>query len=279
MGIRTNEATVWKVTGYVFLGVMLTVLVFPALVALITSLKGPQEIYTTPPTWFPEQPRLSNYADMFRVLPLARAFFNSLVIAVGSATLALLAAVPAAYALSRFQFPGRRFFLFFVLAGIMFSPVVIIVALYRLMTVYNLLNQYLSLIVTNATFTLPFCIWLGTAYLQSVPKELDEAASLDGASRRQTLTRIIIPLALPGIVTIFIFAFIQSWNEFLLANTFMSTTDMKPLSVTLYSFIGYRGIEWQYITGAIIVATIPAVILFLAVQRWLLKGLTAGAVK
>jgi multiple sugar transport system permease protein len=279
MGIRTNEATVWKVTGYVFLVVMLMILSFPAVIALITSLKGPQEIYTTPPTWIPEQPRPTNYLDMFRVLPLGRAFFNSLVVSVGSAVLAMLAAVPAAYALSRFQFRGRRFFLFFILAGIMFSPVVIIVALYRLMTVYNLLNQYPSLILTNATFTLPFCIWLGTAYLQSIPKELDEAAGLDGANRYQTLTRIVLPLALPGIVTIFIFAFIQSWNEFLLANTFMSTTDMKPLSVTLYSFIGYRGIEWQYITGAIVVATIPAVALFLAVQRWLLRGLTVGAVK
>lgn len=279
MKIRTNEDAVWSVVGYLFLAVMLLVLAFPAVIALITSFKGPQEIYTTPPTWIPQQPRPANYVDMFRVLPLGRAFFNSIVVAAGSAGLAMLAAVPAAYALSRFQFRGRRFFLFFVLAGIMFSPVVIIVALYRLMTVYGLLNQYPSLILTNATFTLPFCIWLGTAYLQSVPKELDEAASLDGASRLQTLARIILPLALPGIVTIFIFAFIQAWNEFLLANTFMSTTDMKPLSVTLYSFIGYRGIEWQYISGAIIVATIPAVILFLAVQRWLLKGLTVGAVK
>jgi ABC-type glycerol-3-phosphate transport system permease component len=99
MGIRTNEATVWKVTGYVFLVVMLMILAFPAVIALITSLKGPQEIYTTPPTWIPEQPRPTNYLDMFRVLPLGRAFFNSLVVSVGSAVLAMLAAVPAAYAL------------------------------------------------------------------------------------------------------------------------------------------------------------------------------------
>ncbi len=279
MGVHGHAGSAWRLAGFLYLILMLAVLSLPALVAVITSLKTPQEIYTTPPTWLPHQPRPANFVDMFRVLPLARAFLNSTIVAVGSALLSLAAALPAAYVLSRYRFRGRRAYLFLVLGGIMFSPVVIIVALYSLMTTYGLLNRYLSLILTNATFALPFCVWLATGYLQSVPHDLDEAAAIDGAGRLQTLALIVLPLALPGIVTVFIFSFIQAWNEFLLANTFMSTTEMKPLSVTLYSFIGYRGIEWQYITGAVILATVPAVLLFVAVQRWLLKGLTVGAVK
>lgn len=274
-----REDRLWNVLGYVYLILMLIVISFPAFIALLTSVKTPAEIYTTPPTWFPKDIRLSNYVDMFRELPLARAFLNSLIVAIGSSLLALLTALPAGYALSRYQFPGRRVFLFFILGAIMFSPVVIIVSLFRLMNIYGLLNQYPSLILTNAAFSLPFCIWLSTAYMRSIPKELDEAASIDGAGRLTILYRVILPMALPGIATVVIFAFIQAWNEFLLANTFMSTTEMKPLSVTLYSFIGYRGIQWQYITGAILVATIPAVAMFLAVQRWLISGLTVGAVK
>jgi multiple sugar transport system permease protein len=279
MGALGNAGRAWRLAGFLYLIIMLAALSLPALVAVITSLKTPQEIYTTPPTWFPHQPRPANYVDMFRVLPLARAFLNSAIVAGGSALLALGAALPAAYALSRHRFRGRRVYLFLILGCIMFSPVVIIVALYSLMTTYGLLNRYISLILTNATFALPFCVWLATGYLQSVPHDLDEAAAIDGAGRLQTLALIVLPLALPGIVTVFIFSFIQAWNEFLLANTFMSTTEMKPLSVTLYSFIGYRGIEWQYIAGAVILATVPAVALFVAVQRWLLKGLTVGAVK
>jgi len=279
MGKYIDERHLWRTIGILFLAIMLAVLVLPAAVAVITSLKTPQEIYKTPPTWFPAAPRPANYVDMFSVLPLARAFLNSAIVAVGSALLTLSAGLPASYVLSRFRFPGRTLLLYFILGSIMFSPVVIIVSLYSMMTTYGLLNRYPALILTNATFALPFCIWLATAYLQSVPRDLDEAAAIDGATRFQTLTRIIMPVTLPGLVTVFIFAFIQAWNEFLLANTFMSTTDMKPLSVTLYSFVGYRGIEWQYITAAVIVATVPAVLLFLAVQRWLLKGLTMGAVK
>ncbi len=276
---RLREDSLWMAAGYGYLIVMLAVLLFPLAVALLTSLKTPDEIYTTPPTWLPEAPRLQNYLDMFKVLSLGRAFLNSVIVAGGSAALALLAALPAGYALSRFEFPGRRAFLYFVLGSIMFSPVVIIVALFRLMSLYGLLNKYPSLILTNATFSLPFCIWLATAYMRSIPKELDEAASIDGANRWQVLWHIVLPLAVPGLITVVTFAFIQAWNEFLLANTFMDTTAMKPLSVTLYSFVGYRGIEWQYLTGAVLVATIPAVGLFLLVQRWLISGLTTGAIK
>ncbi len=274
-----RERTVWKVIGYGYLALMLAVVSFPIFVCLITSLKAPAEIYSMPPTWLPRTVRLGNYIDMFHALPLSRAFLNSSVVSIGSAALALLAALPAGYALARLEFPGRRLFLFFVLGSIMFSPVVIIVALFRLFHTYGLLDTYASLVLTDATFALPFCIWLSTAYIRSIPREMEEAAAVDGAGRLSALWFVVLPAALPAITTVLIFAFIQAWNEFLLANTFMITTRMKPLSVTLYSFVGYRGIEWQFITGAILLAAVPAVTLFLIVQRWLISGLTVGAVK
>jgi multiple sugar transport system permease protein len=274
-----NEETLWGALGYVFLVVMLAITLFPWFIAVVTSLKTHDQIYVIPPTWLPQLARPGNYVDIFKVMPFARAFLNSAIVALGSAFLALIAALPAGYALSRFEFPGRRVFLFIVLGSIMFSPVVVIVALFRMMTVYHLIDKYWSLILTNATFSLSFCIWLSTAYMKSVPVELDEAASIDGATQFQALRHVVLPVALPGIATVTIFAFIQAWNEFLLANTFMSTQLMKPLPVAIYNFVGYRGTEWQYMTGAVILGTIPAILLFFAVQRWIIGGLTLGVIK
>lgn len=259
--------------------VTLATLLFPLVIALITSLKTPIEVHESPPTWWPEHPQLRNYWDMFQALDLVGALRSTLIVSLGTALLTIVAAVPAGYALSRFQFAGRRVFLFGVLAGLTFSPVVIVVSLYQLLNSAGLINNYLALILPNTAFALPFCIWLCVAYIASVPEELDAAAMVDGANTWQVLTRIIAPVAVPGIVTIGIFSFIQSWNEFLFANTYMTSDDRKTLSVTLYSFVGYRGIEWQFLTAAIVFATVPAVVLFLCVQRWLVSGLANGAVR
>jgi multiple sugar transport system permease protein len=274
-----REKAVSKAVGFAYLVLMLGVVSFPVFVSLITSLKSSAEIYTLPPSWIPKDIHVNNYLNMFKVLPLSRAFLNSVIVALGSGGLTLGAALPAGYALARLEFPGRRTFLFLVLSSIMFSPVVIIVALFRQFHSYGLLNTYASLILTDATFALPFSIWLATAYIRSIPRELEEAASVDGANRARALWHVIVPTSLPGVATVLIFGFIQAWNEFLLAYTFMITDNMKPLSVIMYSFVGYRGIEWQYVTGAILLAAIPAVTLFLIVQRWLIGGLTLGAVK
>jgi multiple sugar transport system permease protein len=274
-----REKTVSKAVGFAYLVLMLGIVSFPVFVSLITSLKSSAEIYTLPPSWIPKDIHVNNYLNMFKVLPLSRAFLNSVIVALGSGGLTLGAALPAGYALARLEFPGRRTFLFLVLSSIMFSPVVIIVALFRQFHSYGLLNTYASLILTDATFALPFSIWLATAYIRSIPRELEEAASVDGANRARALWHVIVPTSLPGVATVLIFGFIQAWNEFLLAYTFMITDNMKPLSVIMYSFVGYRGIEWQYVTGAILLAAIPAVTLFLIVQRWLIGGLTLGAVK
>lgn len=277
--MRTFQRETLRVLGFGLLIVVLCTLLFPVVVALITSMKSPGEVHETPPTWWPETPQLSNYVDMFAALDLVSALRVTLLVSIGTALLTIFAAVPASYALSRFTFPGRRVFLFTVLAGLTFSPVVIVVSLYQLLNTAGLINNYAALILPNTAFALPFCIWLCVAYMATIPRELDDAAMVDGANAWQVLSRVIVPVALPGIVTIGIFSFIQSWNEFLFANTYMIDDDKKTLSVTLYTFVGYRGIEWQYLTSAIVFATVPAVILFLLVQRWLVSGLASGAVR
>jgi multiple sugar transport system permease protein len=265
--------------GYGFLVVVLITVAFPIVIVLITSIKTPPEVHLRPPTWWPAEPQLSNYLRMFDALNLWRALQGSLIVGLGSAFLATVAAVPAGYALARFRFPGRRLFIFAVLGGLTFSPVVIVISLYQLLNNAGLINTYLALIVPNAAFALPFSIWLSLAYIRSIPEDLDEAALIDGARIRDIILRIILPIAAPGVAAVFIFSFIQAWNEFLLANTFILSDQLKPLSVTLYSFVGYRGIEWQFLAAAIVFATVPAVGLFLLVQRWLVSGLTHGAVK
>lgn len=274
-----RERTVLWLAGYAFLALMLLAVAFPVLITLLTSVKTPAEVHTTPPTWWPSEVMLSNYVEMFAALDLTRALVNSVIVAGGSALLAVLAAIPAGFGLSRYRFRGRRVFLFAVLSSLTFSPVVIIVSLYQLLNGVGLINTYVALILPNAAFALPFAIWLSLAYMKSIPPELDDAARVDGAGSLQILVRVILPIAAPGVATVFIFALIQAWNEFLLANTFMLTDSMKPLSVTLYQFVGYRGIEWQFMTAAIVFATVPAVGLFLLVQRWLVSGLAGGAVK
>lgn len=259
--------------------VTLCTLAFPFVVAAITSIKAPGEVHQSPPTWWPETVQLGNYVDMFKALNLTNALKVSLIISIATAAVTAVTALPASYALARWEFPGRRVFLFAILGGLTFSPVVIVVPLYQLLNSAGLINNYLALILPNVAFSLPFSIWLCVAYIKTIPSELDEAAILDGANTWQVMTKIILPVALPGVATIAIFAFIQSWNEFLFANTFITADDKKTLSVTLYSFVGYRGIEWQYLTAAIVFATIPAVALFLCVQRWMVGGLASGAVR
>ncbi|MEX2183761.1 MAG: carbohydrate ABC transporter permease [Chloroflexota bacterium] len=268
-----------RILGFGFLALFLCTVAFPIVVTVLTSLKAPNEVHLSPPTWLPAEPRFENYLLMFEALDLGRALRNSVTVALGSAALVTLAAIPAGYALARYEFRGRRVFLLAILAGLTFSPVVIIVSLYQILNSFDLIDNYVGLILPNAAFALPFSIWLSLAYIRSIPVDLDDAARVDGASMTQILVKVIVPLAAPGIATIFIFSAIQAWNEFLLANTFMVSDSMKPLPVVLYSFVGFRGIEWQFLSAAIVFATVPAVALFLLVQRWLVSGLTGGAVK
>ena len=263
----------------IVLAMFVLILSFPILVTILTSLKSSSEVHTIPATWIPQDMLFRNYLEIFSKLDLVSALKSSLIVSISSALLTVIAALPAGYALARFHFFGRRFLLTAILAGLMFSPVVVLISIYQILSTVGLMNTYFALILPNTAFALPFSIWLTMAYVKSLPTEIDESAVLDGAGYSRILFTIVAPLIAPSVVTVFVYAFIQSWNEFLFSKSFITSDSLKTLPVRLYEFVGYRGIEWQYMTASIVVTTVPCIILFFSVQRWLVKGLVSGAVR
>ncbi|MBA7657029.1 Diacetylchitobiose uptake system permease protein DasC [subsurface metagenome] len=254
-------------------------ILFQFFVMLSTSLKPKAEVFHIPPYWIAHKIHFLNYIEMWRIAPLTRYFLNSIIVAGGATILAIGVAIPAAYALSRLRFTGRRTFLYLVLITQMFSPIVIIIGLYRTMAVFGMLNTYQSLIITFAAFNQAFSVWLLTGYFSTIPIEIEEAALIDGCSRIKALRWVLFPLSAPGIVATIIFVFIWAWNEFMIALTFTSTPEMRLLTVGLFRFMGRYEIQWHYLMGASLLATIPVLVLFLTIQNKLVQGLTAGAIK
>jgi multiple sugar transport system permease protein len=203
---------------------------------------------------------------------------NSLVIACGAVLVGLATSVPAAYAFSRFRFPGRRQILTSFLVINMFPIVLLIIPLFVLMRALGLIDTFLGVIIGHSTFSIPFSVWMLVSYFNAIPRELDEAATIDGASRLQTIRLVILPLIMPGLVTTAIYVFITSWNEYLFA-MMLSGQTVRPVTVALQLFIGEFTIQWGLLTAGGALIALPVSVLFLFVQRRLVAGLTSGAVK
>jgi multiple sugar transport system permease protein len=258
---------------------LFVVLIFPYAIMLLTSLKSKDTIYSIPPTLFPEDWVFTNYLDVWTVVPLRHYITNSVLLASGSTLLALICAIPAAYALARMRFSGRRIYLYAVIATQIFSPIVLLVGLFREMRWFGLMDSLWALVLINGAFFQAFAIWILSGYFASIPYSLEEAAWIDGCTRLGAVRRIVLPLALPGLVTTVIFVFIQSWNEFVVALTIIITETKKPLTVGIFSFFGRYDVEWGYVFATSLIATIPVVVLFLVIEKYLVSGLTAGGVK
>ncbi len=258
---------------------LFVVLLFPYVVMYLTSLKSEDTIYSIPPTFFPEDWVFTNYLDVWTVVPLRYYVINSVLLASGSTLLALTCAIPAAYALSRMRFTGRKIYLYAVITTQIFSPIVLLVGLFREMRWFGLMDSLWALVLINGAFFQAFAIWILSGYFASIPYNLEEAAWIDGCTRLGAVRRVVLPLALPGLVTTVIFVFIQSWNEFVIALTIILTESKKPITVGIFSFFGRYDVQWQYVFATSLIATIPVVILFLIVEKYLVSGLTAGGVK
>jgi multiple sugar transport system permease protein len=258
---------------------LLVAMIFPYGIMLLTSLKSKDTIYSIPPTFFPEKWVFTNYLDVWTVVPLSHYIANSVLLASGSTLLALICAIPAAYALARMRFPGRRIYLYAVIATQIFSPIVLLVGLFREMLWFGLMDSLWALVLINGAFFQAFAIWILSGYFASIPYSLEEAAWIDGCTRLGAVRRIVLPLALPGLVTTVIFVFIQSWNEFVVALTLIFTETKKPLPVGIFSFFGRYDVDWEYVFATSLIATIPVVVLFLVIEKYLVSGLTSGGVK
>jgi multiple sugar transport system permease protein len=251
----------------------------PYLVMLFTALKPEAELRSTPPRLLPVQWRPGNVADVLADPGFQAWLRVSLVVAGLSTALVLLAAVPAAYYTARHRFRGRSTFLLLVLVTQMFAPTALVVGLYREFFELDLINTYTALILTNAAFNLAFAVWILRAFFASIPREIEEAAAVDGCGRVRTLLRIVLPLSRPGLVTAVIFAFIAAWNEYVVALTLMTDPDRRPLTVGITSYVTAYVQHWNSLFAASLVAIVPVVVLFALIERSLVGGLTAGSLK
>ncbi|MEV4582662.1 carbohydrate ABC transporter permease [Nonomuraea jabiensis] len=252
------------------------VFLFPYVVMLLTSLRSQESLREV--TFWPKEWVWSNLAS-FWAGGLAGNLWVTIKVAGGSTVLVLLVALPAAYYSARHNFRGRTAFLILVLITQMFQPTAMLVGIYREFFQFGLVDSIWSLILVNGGFNLAFAVWILNAYFASIPRELEEAAFIDGNGRFGALFRITLPLAMPGVITALIFTFIAAWNEFVVALTLTTTPENQPLTVALNSFIGQYQVDWQNLFAGSVIATIPVIILFALIERKVVGGLTAGSIK
>lgn len=263
---------------YAFVVVLCVVILYPYLVMFITALKDKKEMYAVDHI-LPEVWRWSNFSDIWTAAPVFKYLVNSMVIAGGATLLAILCGIPAAYALARMRFKGKGIFMGAVIMSQMFSPVVLLVGIYRMMVNINLNDTILGLILLNAAFNQAFAIWLLRGTFMGISPEMEQAAKIDGCGTVKALIKVLLPMAAPGIITTLIFVFINAWNEYTIALTLISTDVLKPITVGINVFYGFNFIQWQYLFATSLFATIPVVVLFLAIEKHLVAGLTSGGVK
>ncbi|THG35921.1 carbohydrate ABC transporter permease [Glaciibacter flavus] len=261
--------------------VVLLVFILPYTIMFFGSVKTKPEIRSVNPTYFPTEWHWENYITMWSTpeTPLPQNLISTIVIAVCATLLVLLVALPAAYYTARFRFPGRMVFLFLVIVTQMLQPAVLTSGLFRQFITLGISDTWLAMILVNAAFNLSFAVWIMHSFFAGVPREVDEAAQIDGAGRVAVLFRINLPLVWPGIVTAIVFTFVACWNEFAASLVILSTAGNQPLSVALTKFVGQYETSWQYVFGVSVVAIIPVVVLFMLIEKRLVGGLTAGSVK
>ncbi|MCW5722744.1 MAG: carbohydrate ABC transporter permease [Devosia sp.] len=274
----------WRWAGRGFLTFLLLFTVLPMAWMILTSVKSQFAAMQYPPQWWPSEPTLNNY---FKLLDprgrigqdFLRYFWNSFYVSVLTTILGVVVAVPAAYAFSRFRFPGRNFMFFAVLVRNMFPAVVFLMPLFLLMRWMGLVNTHGSLILTYLTFGLPLSIWLLKGFYDNIPIQLEQAARIDGATRFQAFIYIVMPLSTPGIIATSIFSFIGAWNEYVYAYTFLSRDSQMTLPVGIQRFFTEFATDWPGLMAATFLMSVPVVVMFLVLQKYFVRALTEGAVK
>jgi multiple sugar transport system permease protein len=251
----------------------------PYIRMMLTALTPKDELYQIPAEYVPSKLEWSNFVTVWESAPILQYLINTLIIASAATVVVLLVSVPAAYYLARFRFRTRNLVMLLVLSTQMFAPTSMVIGIYREMVALGLVNTYLALILVNAGFYLAFSVWILSGFFASIPYEVEEAAMIDGCSKVSVLWRITLPLSLPGLITATIFTFITAWNEFVVALTLTSSVEIRPLTVGITGFIGLYEVQWHYVFATSLIAIVPVVFLFIAIEKWLISGLTAGSIK
>ena len=270
-----------KILIYFGIFVFMTFILLPFIEMFYASLRPLDHLFRSPSQFYSDDLSFWAYQEMWNTVPmLGRYIFNSFFLASCVARLTLIFVIPAAYAYARFKFPAKNTSLYILLAINMFSGAVILIPLYKLLRTLGLLNSYQSMIIPGVAFLIPTAIWLLKSYFEKIPIDLEEAAFVDGASRVQILRHIIAPLSTPGLVVVGIYAFIGAYaQQFLFAITFNQKKEYMPIPTGLYEFIGYQSVKWNEMMAAALVGMLPVLLLFVFLQKYIVEGLTAGAVK
>ena len=277
-----NRYTIWeKVLMYLGVLLFLTFIMAPFLEMFLVSMKPLDRLFQTPWKLITEQMSFGAYVRMWDSVPLlGRYMLNSLYISTMVTVMVLAVVIPAAYAFARIKFIGKNQVLAILLAVNMFSGAVLLIPLFRQMKAMGLLNTYWAMIIPGVAFLIPAAIWLLKSYLERIPVELEESARVDGANRFYIVWRIIVPLATPGIAVVSVNTFISAYaQQFLFAITFNSRTEIMPIPQGLFQFFGKNGVIWNELMAACLIAILPVLVVFLFLQKYIIEGLTAGAVK
>lgn len=267
----------WVGNGLLVMLLVWTLLPFYWMIA--TSLKADREIYGFEATLYPHRPTLAAYGRLFSTTPFMKYVRNSTIIAVGNTLLSLAFGCLGAYALARLRFPGRSLIARGLVVTYLVPPALLFIPLFAVMSTLRLIDTHQGLILAYLSFSVPFSTWLLMGYFRSVPLELEEAALVDGCSRLGSLIRVILPMSLPALAVVTFFSFTQSWNEFLYANVFVNSVEVRTITTGLSLFIVEDVFFWGPMMGASFLSTLPPLIMYLIFQRWVVKGLTLGAVK
>lgn len=278
--MKIKKKVIIKIINTLITATIIGLMIAPLFIMISVSLKSYEEVTKWPPNWIPKVLKWDNFSEVWSGDGnIKRAFMNSFIVSFSTMILCTLLGTFAAYGVSRFKFKGKKMFMLFVLITQMFSPVILIAPMYKIITELGLLNTYLSLIIPNTAFALPMTVWLLYGYIEGISENLEEAAMIDGCTRIQAVTKILMPLLAPGIITAGLFAFITSWNDLLFSQTFITKTEMRTLSVALTSYKSIFQTYWHKMMAGSLFSVMPVFILFLLIQKYIVKGLSSGGVK
>lgn len=270
---------VLNILVYLVLILALLLTILPIGWVLSTSVKPTTEIFANPPRWIPLNPTLSNYHNVLFDSSIPNAFKNSVLVGVMTTFIALLLGGSAGYAFARFSFRGNRVLSLFMLISQMLPLTVLMIPLYYMENEVGLVDTKLGLAIAHLVISLPLVTWMAKGYFKGIPKEIEEAAIMDGCSTMQTIIRVVLPLLKPALAATGIYAFISSWNEFALANVLTRSTASITVPIALNEFSSFFKVDWGSTMAAAMVITVPIIVIFMMVQKQFVEGLAAGAVK
>ncbi|HKF11745.1 MAG TPA: carbohydrate ABC transporter permease [Xanthobacteraceae bacterium] len=274
-----SRAMVGSAVAYVVSLLLVVFIGFPLLWMLVSSFKPAEQLFVSPPRLLPSTLTLDWYRNVMLQSDAPTYFRNSLVIGAATTAICLSIGTLAAYGVTRFEFPGKRVFLIGALLSYVFPAIVLFVPIYMIINSLGLIDTLAGVVIAHTILTFPFALWMLRSFFIAIPREIDEAAWVDGASYFMTFVAIILPLALPGVFSVGVFVFVLSWNEYLFAGVLITSGSLKTIPVGISEFITSFDVRWGEIMAMGALATMPVIALFLAVQRFFLRGVIAGAIK